>query len=77
MAGFNSSATPGAVKDYLVGVFAAIDSEELGRLMASLVGGFTEAIFAKRDTALTVVKMVFSSVIAIGRNLVKLAFKRD
>ena len=77
IAGFNSSATPGAVKDYLVGVFAAVDADELGRLVASLVGGFTEAIFSKRDTALTVIKTVFFSFIGIGRNLVKLAFKRS
>jgi hypothetical protein len=77
LAGFNNSASPDDVKDYLVELFGAVDAKELGRLMASVVGGFIEAVFSSRDTALAVVKTVLSGVAGIGRNLVKLVLKRD
>jgi hypothetical protein len=76
IAGFNASASPIAVHDYLERLFATIDPKELGYLMSSVAGGFIEAVFSSRETALAVMKTVFSAVVGIGSNLVKLIFRK-
>lgn len=76
LAGFNRSAEPAAVRNYLRRLFATIDSRELEAALKSVIGGVIDALFASAVTARSVLKVVASSVFKFVKNTVGLITRK-
>ncbi len=75
LAGFNRSAEPAAVRDYLWRLFATIDSRELEVALKNVSGGVIDALFASAATARSVLKVIASNAFKLIKNTVGLVAK--
>jgi hypothetical protein len=76
LAGFNRSAEPAAVRDYLGRLFAALDAAELEEALKSVAGGVVDALFAGAATGRSVLKVAVSSAFRFIKNMVGLIGRR-
>jgi hypothetical protein len=72
LTGFNRSAEPAAVRDYLGRLFSALDAAELEEALKSIAGGVVDALFAGAATGRSVLKVAASTVFRFIRNMVGL-----
>lgn len=76
LARFNGSAAgrPGAIKDYMTRLLAAVDTRELERAARNVTHGMMDAVFAQRERAMALLKLgalnVFRAVKLVVKTLV-------
>jgi len=76
LAGFNKSASPAGVKEYLSRLFSAIDSRELEAAVRNIAGGVVDGLFANAKVAKSILKAVASGAWKLTKNMVGLLINR-
>lgn len=73
LARFNGSAAgrPGAIKDYMTRLLAAVDTRELERAARNVTHGMMDAVFAQRERAMALLKLGASNVFRVVKHVVK------
>lgn len=73
LARFNGSAAgrPGAIKDYMTRLLAAVDTRELERAARNVTHGMMDAVFAQRERAMALLKLGASNVFRAVKLVVK------
>ncbi len=69
LAGFNRSASPGGVADYLKRLFSTLDAVELEKAARTVSGGVIDGLFASAGTALAILKVAGHNAWKVAKNL--------